>query len=307
MYSHCNSTDCLIAISLESMPLHQHGFLDTGPEFDLHEELPEQLNPSYNSPYAPQSLYPDFFWAESLGIHPATARILDDVRPLFAAILALSSDSPAEDVAKVQETAKQIHDRINDLHDVLPGGPPGSPHPTSSTRTPSSTNSTPSASSSSHSASSSTTQQPRFISQSHDPRHLLLRTAPQPDFIYATIRQTALLYSRAAAARLPLSVVCPTPQFYALWATLWRVPLRRWHSLLGLFLWVVLALLPTGGLTQFATMVKSLLHIGAVQMGLDHWEVCIGMLRGAVGVVAWLAGGERPREEGDTHMAESTP
>jgi hypothetical protein len=85
------------------------------------------------------------------------------------------------------------------------------------------------------------------------------------------------------------------------------VSLRRWHSLLGVFLWIVMALLPIGGRTQFATMLKSFLHLGSGQMGIDHWEVSIGMLGRAVGVMRWLAGGgktEAKDREGDVRMEE---
>lgn len=234
-----------------------------------------------------------------MGIHSATARILDDMRLLFTAILSLSDKSPEQQVEGVKHMAMQIHDHIASLHDVLPDAPPGTPQPAPATMssTPSST-----ASFSTHSSSSSSfsSQQPKpkFISQSHDPRHILLRNTPQPDFIYATVRQVALLYSLAASRQVSLSEICPVPRFMSIWADLWRVSMKRWHSLLGVFLWVVIALLPTGRQTQFASMVKSLLHIGTVQMGLDQWEVCIGMLRRAVGVVCWLADGR----EGDVEM-----
>lgn len=74
------------------------------------------------------------------------------------------------------------------------------------------------------------------------------------------------------------------------WSTAFRVSLKEWHRRLGLFLWVIIAVLPTAGHTPFAALAKSLLHIGAVQVGLDHWEVAIEMMRSAVKVVGWLAG-----------------
>jgi hypothetical protein len=75
------------------------------------------------------------------------------------------------------------------------------------------------------------------------------------------------------------------------WSTAFRVSLKEWHRRLGLFLWVIIAVLPTAGHTPFAALAKSLLHIGAVQVGLDHWEVAIEMLKSAAKVVGWFAGG----------------
>lgn len=300
------STDCFIAISLENSPLNV-------PEFIFHEPLPKNLRPSYNTPFVTDSPYPAFSKSEALQLHPATARILDDIRYLFTIVLQLSPDSSPGDSEKVQQTAKLIHDGIERMPDICPDAPTR-PVPrtvtsalsgTSSSRQSASLSPPPASSSAvttressldiSDKASSASSAPP--IPQSLDPSHFILRKQPQslpqdtPDFVYATVRQTALLYAQAIATRRPLSALCPVPQFFMVWSTAFRVPLKEWHRRLSLFLWVIIAVLPTAGLTPFATLAKSLLHIGAVQIGLDHWEIAIGMLRSAVKVVGWLAGG----------------
>lgn len=226
------------------------------------------------------------------------------MRLLFETILGLATCPSQGEMAEVKQTASKIHNRISNLHETSPDTPPLKP---SLSIPPPAQSFSPSASITSSSSSSGSSTLPQFISQSHDPRHLLLRSAPQPDFIYATVRRTALLYSRAISIRQPLRMACPNPEFIAIWSTLWKVSLRRWHPLLGVFLWIVIVLLPTGGRTQFATMLKSFLHLGSVQMGIDHWEVSIGMLRRAVGVMQWLAGGEKRKgidRDGDVQMGE---
>lgn len=302
---HLHRIGYFIAIGRETAPILEHGLFDISPVYTLHEPLPAQLNPAYNGPFAASSLYSHFTQCKSLKLHSETARILDQMRLLFETILDLAVGTFRDEVDKAKQTASEIYDHISSLHETTPDTVPPKP---SLTIPPPAQAFSPSASIiSSSSSSSGSSSLPQFISQSHDPRHLLLRTDPQPDFIYATVRKTAILYSRAISMRQPLSTVCSNPDFIGIWSTLWNVSLRRWHSLMGIFMWVTIAILPTGGRTQFATMIKSFLHLGSVQMGIDHWEVSIGMLQRAVRVMQWLAGDEQ-REgtdaEGDVRMGQ---
>lgn len=305
-----NSNDCLIAISLETKPLSQDAFLLPGPEFVLHEPPPEKLNLSYNTPFLSQSRYPSFARSESLKLHPSTARILDDMRFLFSLILKLPSEPTQDDLDKVQHTAKWVHDRIESLPDICPDAPRSAPPVATalSSQTPSSTHSAstpdsvPSQATDSPpsvvSTASSYSSRGPIIPQSHDPSHLLLHNPPasqpvhHPDFLYATVRQTALLYARAAAGRTKLSTACPVPLFYLIWSTAARVSQREWYRVFGVWAWVAVALVTPSATTPFTTVVRSMLMHATVQMGLDHWEVTMEMLRAAVRVVGWLAGGK---------------
>jgi hypothetical protein len=298
-------------------------------EFVFHEPLPEKLKPGYNTPFSTQCLYPSFEKSESLDLHPATARILDEIRYLFSIILQLNPRSSPDERDTIQRTAKSIHDSIESMPDVCPDAPRSSFLPTVTGSLSEASSSMQSASPSPPLASSSATASPESssdisntissassapaIPQSHDPSHLVLRNQGQslpqysPDFLYATVRQTALLYARAAATRTPLSVVCPVPQFFLVWSTAFRVSLKEWHRRLGLFLWVIIAILPTAGLTPIADVAKSLLHIGSVQIGLDHWDLAVEMLSSAVKVVGWLAGGGDDSGRGYGTVEEEDP
>lgn len=312
------STDCFIAISLENSPLNV-------PEFIFHEPLAGQLNPSYNTPFVFKAHYPSFGKSASLDLDPATARILDDIRYLFSLILRLPPDPSPDELDKVKDTAKLAQDSLEKMPDICPDAPTssipssviGSHSGASSLRQStslspppvlSSATASPESSSDASNITMSSASPVPPVAQSHDPSHFILRNQAQPqrqyppDFLYATVRQTALLYARAAATRTPLSTICPVPQFFMIWSTAFRVSLKEWHQRLGLFLWVIIAVLPTAGHTPFASLAKSLLHIGAVQVGLDHWEVAIEMLRNAVRVVGWLAGSE----EGNDHGRDMT-
>lgn len=289
------------------------------PEFIFHEPLPEKLKPAFNTPFVTGDLYPSFAKSESLDLHPVTAQILDNMRSLFSRVLQLSAGPSPEELEKVQQAAGMMRDLLESMPDTCPDAPrlpllpptlTGAASEASSfpvySAPPSPPFSAPSSSSSaSHWSSSEQHNTTPSISsappvpESHNPSHFVLRNQAQtqlqpqypPDLVYATVRQTALLYARAVAARSPLSAVCPVPHFFLLWSTAFRVPLSEWQRRLGLFLWVLSAVLPSSAHTSVRELPKSLLHIGTMQIGLDHWEVAVEMLRSAVEIVGWLAGG----------------
>lgn len=113
--------------------------------------------------------------------------------------------------------------------------------------------------------------------------------------MYQAIRQAALIYSRAIMNRRPLSdpVSCSEDEFLRLWTAVWRVPLKLWKGVLGVFVWVMLSLTPAARGTPHERYVKSLLTIGLVQVGLEDWEVGEKGMRGALKLVLWLGGNER--------------
>lgn len=112
-----------------------------------------------------------------------------------------------------------------------------------------------------------------------------------PDVIYQAVRQAALVYARAIMLRRPLRDprVCSAEDFARLWTTVWRVPLRAWKALLGVFVWVVLCVTPAAGGTPHERFVKNCLEVGLVQMGLESWEVAEKGMDGALRLMRWLA------------------
>lgn len=112
-----------------------------------------------------------------------------------------------------------------------------------------------------------------------------------PDVIYQAVRQAALIYARAIMLRRPLrdQRVCSLEDFLRLWTTVWRVPLRAWKGLLGVFVWVVLCVTPASRATPHERFVKNCLEVGLVQMGLESWEVTEKGMDGALRLMRWLA------------------
>lgn len=124
--------------------------------------------------------------------------------------------------------------------------------------------------------------------------------AAAPDVIYQAVRQAALVYARAIMLRRPLrdQRVCSGEDFVRLWTTVWRVPLRAWKGLLGVFVWVVISVTPASRATPHERFVKNCLEIGLVQMGLENWEVAEKGMEGALRLMRWLACRDG-RAEGD--------
>lgn len=112
------------------------------------------------------------------------------------------------------------------------------------------------------------------------------------DIIYQAVRQTALIYARAIMSRRPLHnpSVCSQEEFLGLWTTIWKVPLRTWKGVLGVFVWIMLSITPASRGTPHARFVKSLLTVGMTQMGLEDWDVAEKGMKGAMTLVGWLAG-----------------
>ncbi len=118
-------------------------------------------------------------------------------------------------------------------------------------------------------------------------------TAGSPDILYQTVRQTALIYSRAIMRRQPFSEVVEPAEFLELWTSTWRVSLTSWKGRVGIFTWIMLAIVASARDTPHDRFVKSMLSICSVQLSLENWEIASAALRAALKLGAWLQGGEK--------------
>ncbi|CAN8106163.1 unnamed protein product [Discula destructiva] len=281
-------SDIAIALSFE-IPPHLQG----GAEFEYRDVTAVPFKVCLNTPLV-MSLAPFARCAEPLRLHPATAQILDDMRFLTGLVLALPGCPSEKDLQKVQTTSAWIYDRISSLPAETPmmqhhrgsegmlgpssAGPStkratsGGPHPRRPAR---------------HHSPSDKHPPVEFRAQSGPPQ-----LEPTPDLVYQAVRQAALIYTRAIMNRRPLRDpdVCSEEDFLRLWNTVWKVPLRSWKAVLGIFVWVVLSITPASRGTPHGRFVKSLLTVGLKQMGLEDWQVADKNMRGALTLVNWLAG-----------------
>lgn len=118
------------------------------------------------------------------------------------------------------------------------------------------------------------------------------RNDPQ-DAIYQCVRLAALIYARCVKLRRPFSETVTPEEYGRLWTTAWRVPLATWRGLLGVFVWMVVPLVPAGRSGQeHDRFVKAMFGVALLQVGMDNWDVCAGVMGRVGGLVAWLGGGE---------------
>lgn len=276
------------------------------------------------------SLVPFKACAGPLKLHEATARILDDMRFLIGLILTLPTNYSQKDLQKLQTTSTWIYDRISGLpeeaaavsqhrgsEDPLPsastaaafGSPPPARRPSSAASPRGLPEHNAPALLFTHEQRPPPNQNTIFPSGMPDhparvPQPLLpdleeIATPTAPDVIYQAVRQAALIYARAIMLRRPLrdQRVCSVEDFHRLWTTVWRVPLRAWKALLGVFVWVVLCVTPASRGTPHERFVKNCLEVGLVQMGLESWDVAEKGMEGALRLMRWLAW--RDRGDGD--------
>ena len=244
------------------------------------------------------------------------------MRFLIGLVLPLPSDCSQKDLQKLRSTSAWIYDRISGLPEEVAAVPQqqhrGSEGLILSQSTTAASESSPSVRRAASAASPRVLPEqhpgPGFLyNQERRPRPQQQRTVfpepaartPQPllpgldgaaaptalDVIYQAVRQAALIYARAIMLRRPLGDqrVCSPEDFLRLWTTVWRVPLRAWKGLLGVFVWVVLCVTPASRATPHERFVKNCLETGLVQMGLESWEVAEKGMDGALRLMRWLA------------------
>ncbi|KAL1890957.1 hypothetical protein Sste5346_007954 [Sporothrix stenoceras] len=320
--------DAIIAIAMEAEPILQKV---TDSFTYVYDELPPPtFNLSYSSPLLAPRL-PFGFCVSALGLHPATAWLLDEMVFLINAVLDLPVTPSEDELASLRSTAAWILERI----EQLPVDSPDAVVPATSAAgstinrgTEETTASTDSQRASPtdkeppkpHSllprypkfssdrplppVSSSPTQDESEASTTTSSRQPLASQHPPAAPLYTAVRLTASLYTRAILERRPLSEVCTDEDALAILAASWRVPLDRWRGVVGVFLFIMVAIVPTlhqrsdaaggGGIyshihTRFA---KSILQIGLMNVALVDWPACREMMSRALRLQRWLRGGE---------------
>jgi hypothetical protein len=283
------------------------------------------LHLSSNTPLL-SPLIPFSASAGELGISEATAAILDDIRFLMATVRALPDKPSAKELRKVHSTSSWISERIA----RVPWDPPESPSNWSPLRRNSSQavlvaaqlrnrgeDLLPGSASSAEGVRSQSgpalAPQPlaRDVSERGDPvptsslarrrcTSMSLRAvspahpADGAHLVHRCVRLSALLYSRAILERRPFSAVVTTEEFLQLWTAIWRVPLTKWKSLLGIFNWLILPIVPVARGTPHDQFVKSMMTMSIIQLGLENWDIFTGAMDAALGLQRWLR-----REESD--------
>lgn len=300
-------------------------FLRGGAEFEFRDDTQIPLRLALNTPFI-STLVAFSSCDDALRIHPAVASILDDMRFLLTAVLALPAAPSAKELHKVHTTSAWIHERISSL----PEDAPAARRPSAASST------TPSRDSPSTDTREDQQQQPAGRSRAHGPRQPQQQpqsksrrpsaqppparpadsyqqregggssqaqaspspspappsaASSSPDHVYQAVRLAALLYSRAVMQRRPFSAVVAPVEFLRLWTTVWRVPLSTWRSLLGVLAWILLPILPSSKAAQpHDRFVKAIMNIALFQVGMDNWEIGSAVMEAGLNLQRWLAG-----------------
>ncbi len=294
----CGSSDVAIALATEATP-----FLQGGPEFEFRENsVPLRL--SLNTPFV-SPLVKFATCAEALRLHPATASVLDEMRFLISTVMKLPLHPSPTEIRKVHATSAWIHDRIQSLPSESPtgsrrrssAGPQGS-SPVAPLLSPFSAASSQSPEEGypgylgtadfGDDGDYSGAGEKRGATRNWLAVHGSESDDDPPDFLYKAVRATALLYSRAVMLRQPFSAIISEDDFLELWTTVWHVSLAKWKSVLGIFHWIMVSLVPAARNTPHDRLVKSMLTTSMLQVGFENWEVASGAMESAVRLQRWL-------------------
>jgi len=279
--------DCTIAASLDEPSILQDGFY-----YCYEEGHPGIPRVTFNSPLVP----PGSSFASlqvALGIHSATAWILDEVRMLIEAAYAMPSKPLPQELGRLQTAASRVHDGISRLPPSAPGcsstGPSSDNETSGEGGAPEPLSLLPSYPDFTSSARSSASPPPAVPAVAAPSLEL--------DPLYAAVRLAAMLYAKAVATLQPLGEVCSEADALSVLTASWRIPLARWRDMSGILVWIMVSILPTvhrraghAGIsakvhTRFA---KSILQCGWMQMSLENWAACHGSMQRVLWFQRWL-------------------
>ena len=282
------------------------------PGFEFEDPIMVPFQLSLNSPLT--TAWPSFAsCAASLHLHPCTAIILDHVRTMMETVLALTPHATPEQLQHASVVASWVYGRIGELPDnVLLYQPHQSrashadessdtaspPNTSESAKSPKEKSpKTTSTASTTASTRTSTGNKGGTLSPSSK-TELIDRGSPPadiPDPIYRMVRMTATIYTRAVMSRAPTSMVCGDGEVLQIWGLLWRIPLASRTTILGIFLWTLLAIAPSCHALAPARLIRSLFTCGFLTAAVENWHVAIGAADAALKLQRWLKGSTSAR------------
>ncbi|KAF5679813.1 6-hydroxy-D-nicotine oxidase [Fusarium heterosporum] len=214
------------------------------PSFKFHDPRAMPFKTAFNSPLICNwQSFGDC--ANSLQLHPSTAQILDDMRSLFAAVLTLPKAPTLEQTQRVMDTANCVHGRILSLPERTPP-----PRPFNSSR--------------SNSSRSSPANSPESTGSE--------KSEDLPDIMYEIVRKVALIYCQAILSRSPISSTCSEQDIGYIWGSIWKSGLPTWKSVLGVFVWIMIALASNCHKIGPGRLIKTMTISTMMSIGMEDWH-----------------------------------
>ncbi len=81
---------------------------------------------------------------------------------------------------------------------------------------------------------------------------------------------------------------------------MWKVQLSRWKQIPGIFLFILLSVIPAAQDTVYGRFLKSMLKAATSYISLEYWDVVDGSLMAFVRLQKWLSMKNGPSEEAGT-------
>lgn len=284
--------DIALALTHEVEP-----FLLGQPGFDFEDRFMSPLQLKHNSPLLFDA--PPFEDATlSLRLHPCTAQILEEIRVLLKSVLSLPDDATDDQIDGVKASASATGQRLSQMpadfpkmseEDIVVELSEGdSPETIGAMRSDFGTEERPSPATSLETGSSG-----------HDKDEDVERVAagrppkqkPQVDHVFRVVRLVASIYCRSIMNRQPTSKVCSTSEFLYLWTSIWQAAMPTWKDILGVFVWALVAIVPSCHDVPKARFVEVLLCTGLRSTAVDSWHVAIETAKAALRFQRWLRAG----------------
>ena len=251
------------------------------PGFDFEDPVRVPLQVNFNSPLlfdCPPFLSP----ASPLRLHPHTAQILDEMRTVHRVVADLSDDATDEEEAAVYLAADAALTAILYVPEdvaLVEGDSETSTGPSNL---------------------SGGLKRKRQGDDTAEPRKaattaLEVRAATaeeMPDLVHRCVRKAALIYCQAVRDRVSTSRACSEDDFNQVWHWAWGAGLDRWAALSGIFVWVMIAVVPSSLSLVHSRMVKSLLVTGFMYLGTENWHVAADIAAAGLKMQRWLGDGE---------------
>lgn len=298
--------------------------------FDFKDEALVPYQVSFNSPFM-SDWPPFTSTASTLDLHPNANQLLDDMRNLLKLVIELPEEQTPEQLQQVAELAAWTYQRISMLPENVPKRsnkyqelqeekqkeqqrtqqmPQPQCQHTQITDADSNADRVSTGTSARWEEPSPDNTYSSSVFESSTPRNESVRTpdtspgrsgsrsgseqytaSQRPDLIYRVIRNVALIYCRAILARVPTSQVCDTNEFLQIWVNIWEVPLAQWKTILGVYQWITIGLIPSGHDSPPARFSKMLMVVALLSMGLDNWHICMEVSRAGLKLQKWLRQG----------------
>ena len=144
---------------------------------------------------------------------------------------------------------------------------------------------------------------PRKAGASERERRACRAGEKKPDLVHRCVRMTALAYCRAVLQRVPTSIACSETDFLQIWSWAWGAGLDRWSALGGIFVWMMIALVPSSLDTVHSRMTRTLTVTGFMYLGTENWHVAADIASAGLQMQRWLRGGRRGTGDGEVSAA----